>query len=156
MLPSLLSEIHDCGCCAVTKSCLILCNPMDYSTPGFPVLHCLPEFTQTHVHWVDDAIQLYHPLLPPPPPAFNLAQHQCLFQWVGSSHQVAKVSTSASVPPVNIQGWFPLGFTGLISLQLKQLSRVISNTTFQKHQFFITQPSLWSNSHIHIRPQEKP
>ena len=64
---------------------------MDYGTPGFPVLHQLPEFAQTHVHWVNDVIQPSHPLLSPSPPAFNLSQHQGLFQWVSSSHQVAKV-----------------------------------------------------------------
>ena len=63
---------------------------MDCSTPGFPVLYYLPEFTQTHVHWVDDAILLSHPLLPPSPLALNISQHQGLFQWVGSLHQVAK------------------------------------------------------------------
>ena len=64
---------------------------MDCSMPGFPVLHCLPEFAQTHDHWVGDIIQPSHPLLPCFPPAFNLSQHQDLFQWVGSSHQVAKI-----------------------------------------------------------------
>ena len=68
-----------------------LCNPMNYSTPGFPVLHYLLEFAQTHVHWVGDAIQPSHPLLSPSPPALNLSQHQGIFQWVGSSHQVVKV-----------------------------------------------------------------
>ena len=63
---------------------------MDYSVPGFPVRHCLPEFAQTHVHWVGDAIQPPHPRLPPCPHAFNLSQYQGLFQWVGSLHQVAK------------------------------------------------------------------
>ena len=62
-------------CCSVTKSYLTVCNPMNYSTPGFPVLHCLQEFTQTHVHWVDDAIQLSHPLSSPSPSALNLSQH---------------------------------------------------------------------------------
>ena len=66
-------------------------NSMDCSTPGFPVLHHLPEFAQTHVHWVHVAIQPSHPLLFPSPPALNLFQHQDLFQWVGSSHQVAKI-----------------------------------------------------------------
>ena len=64
--------------------CLTLCNPMDCSTPGFPVPHHLPELAQTHVHWVGDAIQPSCPLSPPPPPALNLSQHQGLFQWVGS------------------------------------------------------------------------
>ena len=73
-----------CCFCSVSQLCPTLWDPMDCSTPGFPVPHYLPELAQTHVHWVDDAIQ-------PSPPAFNLSQHQSLFQWVGSSHQVAKV-----------------------------------------------------------------
>ena len=76
---------------SVTQSCPILCDPMDSSTPGFPVHHQLPESTQTHVHWVGDAIQPSHPLLSPSLPAFSLAQHQGLFKSVDSSHQVAKV-----------------------------------------------------------------
>ena len=78
--------------CLVTKLCQTICNPTDCSTPGFAVLHHLPEFAQTHVHWVCDAIQPSHPLSPPSPPALSLSQHQGLFQWVSSSHQVAKVS----------------------------------------------------------------
>ena len=126
----------------VAHSCPTLCDPMDCSTPGLPVHHQLPELTQTHVHWVGDAIQLSHPLSAPSPPAFNLSQHQGVFQWVSSSQQVAKalgVSASASVLPMNIQDWFPLGWTGWISLQSKGLSRVFSNTTVQKHLFFSTQ-----------------
>ena len=76
---------------SVTQSCLTLCDPMNRSTPGLPVHHQLPESTQTHVHWVGDAIQPSHPLSSPSLPAFNLSQHQGLFQWVSSSHQVAKV-----------------------------------------------------------------
>ena len=76
---------------SVAQLCPTLCNPMDCNTPCFPVYHKLPEFTQTHVHWIGDAIQPSHPLLPPSPPAFNLSQHQGLFKWVSSSHQVAKV-----------------------------------------------------------------
>ena len=76
---------------SVTQSCLTLCDPMDCSTPGFPVHHQLPELAQTHVHRVGDAIQPSHPLLSYSPPAFNLAQHWGLFQWVSSLHQVAKV-----------------------------------------------------------------
>ena len=76
---------------SVTQSCLTLCDPMNRSTPGFPVHHQLPEFTQTHVHQVRDAIQPSHPLSSPSPPAPNLSQHQGLFQWVNSSHEVAKV-----------------------------------------------------------------
>ena len=80
-----------CCCCLVVKSCPTLCNPMDGSMPGFPVLHSFPEFAQTHIHWVDDAIQPSHALSPSSPPALNLSQHQGLFQWVDSSHHVAKV-----------------------------------------------------------------
>ena len=76
---------------SVTQSCPTLCDPMDCSTPGLSVHHQLPEFTQTNVHWVGDAIQPSHPLLSPSSPAFNLSQHQGLFQGVGSSYQVAKV-----------------------------------------------------------------
>ena len=77
---------------SVAQSCLTLCKPMNCSTPGLTVHHQLPESTQTHVHWVDDAIQPSRPPLSPSPPAFNLSQHQGLFKWVSSSHQMAKVS----------------------------------------------------------------
>ena len=76
---------------SVAQSCPTLCNPMNCSTPGFPVHHQPPELAQTHVHWVSDAIQPSHPLSSSSPPAFNLSQHQGLFQWVSSWHQVAKV-----------------------------------------------------------------
>ena len=76
---------------SVTQLCPTLCDPMNRSTPGLPVHHQLPEFTQTHVHWVGDAIQPSHPLSSPSPPAPNPSQHQGLFQWVSSSHKVAKV-----------------------------------------------------------------
>ena len=75
---------------SVAQSCPTLCDPMNRSTPGLPVHHQLPEFTQTHVHWVSDAIQPSHPLSSPSPPALNPSQHQSLFQWVNSSHEVAK------------------------------------------------------------------
>ena len=136
---------------SVTQSCLTLCDPMGCSTPGFPVHHQLPKFAQIHVYPVGDAIQPSHPLSSPSPPTFNLSQGQDLFQWVSSSHQVARVlefSASASVFPMNIQDWFPWGLTGLISLQFKVLSRVFSNTTVQKHQFlslsFLDGPALTS------------
>ena len=76
---------------SLAQSCLTPCDPMDYSTPGFPVHHQLPQPTQTHVHWVGDAIQPSHPLLSPSPPTFSLSQHQGFFKWVSSSHQVTKV-----------------------------------------------------------------
>ena len=128
------------------------------NTSCFPIHHQLLELAQTHVHWVGDAIQPSHPLSSPSP-AFNLSQHQGLFQWVSSLHQVAKIldiSTSASVLPMNVQDWFPLRWTDWISLQSKGLSRVFSNTTIQKHQFFGAQLSSQSNSHIHTWPLEKP
>ena len=119
--------------------------PMDCSMPGLSVYHQLPEFTQTHVRWVDDAIQPSHPLLSPFSTAFKLSQHQGFFQmsqFFASSGQSTGVSASASVLPMNIQDWFPLGWTGWISLQSKGLSRAFSSTTVQKHQFISAQFSL--------------
>ena len=143
---------------SVTQLCPTLCDPMDCSTPGFPVHHQLPELAQTHIHWVGDAIQPSHPMSSPSPPAPNPSQHQGLFQWVNFawSGQSTGVSASAWVLPMNIQDWFPWGLTGMISLQSKGLSRVFSNTTVQKHQFFSAQFSSQSNSHIHTWPLEKP
>ena len=99
---------------SVAQSCPALCDPVDCSMPGLPVYHQLPEFTQTHVHWVCDAIQPSHPLSSPSLPTFNLSQHQGLF----SNESVLRirwlnigVSASALVLPVNIQDWFPLGWT---------------------------------------------
>ena len=86
-----IGEAQICQFSSVAQSCLTLCDPMDCSKPGFPVHYQLLEFTQTHVHWVSDAIQPSHPLSSPSPPAFNFSQHQGLFRWVSSSHQVAKV-----------------------------------------------------------------
>ena len=129
-------------CCLVTKLCPTLWDPMDCTTPGFPVPHSLPEFTQTHVHWVSDAIQVSHSLSRPSPLSLNLSQHQGLFQWVSFLYQVAKTSASASVLPMHIQSWFLLGLTGLISLLPKGLWRVFSSTTIRKHPFFSIQPSL--------------
>ena len=128
--------------CLVTKSCVSLCDPMNFSTPGFPVLHYLLEFGQTHVHWVGDAIQSCHPLLPPSALALNLSEHQGLSSVnrlfaSGSSLQSIRASASGSVLPMNIQGWFSLGLTGLTSLLSKWFSRVFSSTTFQKRQFLV-------------------
>ena len=133
---------------SVYLSCPTLWDAMECGTSCFPVLHYLPGFAPIHVHWVGDAIQPSYPL--PSPHALNLSQHQNLFQWVGFSHQLAKVlelQFQLSSLPMNIQGWFPLELTGLILLP-KGLSGVISSTTVQKHQFFSAQPSLWFNSHI--------
>ena len=120
---------------------------------SLPVHHHLLEFTQTHVLRVGDAIQPSHPLSSPSP-APNPSQHQRLpmsqlFTWAG-------VSALASFLPKNTQDLSPLEWTGWISLQSKGLSRVFSNTTVQKHQFFGTQLSSQSNSHIHTWPLEKP
>ena len=111
---------------------------MNRSMPGLPVHHHLPEFTQTHVHRVCDAIQPSHPGLSPSPPAPNPSQHQSfpMSQLFTSGGQSTGVSALASVLPKNTQDWFPLGWTGWIFLQSKGLSRVFSNTTVQKHQFF--------------------
>ena len=112
----------------------------------------LLEFAQTHAHWVCDAIQPSHPLLPPSPLALSLSQHQALC----TGGQSIGASASASVLPMNIQGWFPSGLIGLISSMSKGLPRVFSSTTVQKHQFFSTVSSLWSNSHIHTWLLERP
>ena len=80
-----------CCCCWVAKSCPTLCNPMHYSMPSSSVLYHILEFAQIYVHWVSDAVEPFHSLSPSSPPALNLTQHQNLFQWVSSVHQVAKV-----------------------------------------------------------------
>ena len=144
---------------SVTQSCPTLCNPMDCSMPGMPVHHQLPELAQTHVHWVNDAIQSSHPLSSHSSPAFSLSQHQGLFKWVSfftSGGQNIGVSASALALPMNIQDWFPLRWTGWIFLQSKGLLSLLSNTTVQKHQFFCAQLSSQSSSHIHTWPLEKP
>ena len=109
---------------SVSQSCSTLWDPVNCSTPGCPVRHQLPEFTQTHLHWVSDTIQWSHPLLSPSFPVFNLSQYQGLFQshFFTSGGQSVGVSASASVLPMNIQDWFPLGWTGWISLLSKGLS----------------------------------
>ena len=140
------------------QSCLTLCDPMNSSMPGFPVHNQLLELAQTHVHRVSNAIQPSHPLSSPSPPASNPSQHQSfpmsqLFTW-GS--QSIGVSALASVLPKNTQGWSPLEWTRWISLQSKGLSKVFSNTTVEKHQFFGAQLSSQSNSHIHTWLLEKP
>ena len=122
---------------------------MDCSTSGFPVHHQLPELAQAHV------IQPSHPLSSSSPPTFNLSQHQGSFpvsQFFVSGGQSIGVSASASVLPMNIQDWFPLGWTGWVSLLSKGLSRVFSNTTAQKHEFsvlsFLSSPTLTSRETI--------
>ena len=129
---------------SVAQSCPIICDPMDCSTPGLPVCLQFLEFTPTHVHWVGDGIQPSHSVIPfsshlqsfPGSGSFQMSQ------FFASGDQSTGVSASTSVLPMNIQDWFPLGWTAWISLQSKGLSRVFSNTTVQKHQFFVTQLSL--------------
>ena len=131
---------------------------MNHSTPSLPVHHQLPEFTQTHVHPVSDAIQhliLCRPLLllPPIPASIRVFSNEStlLTRWP----KYWSFSFSI-IPSKEIPGLISLEWTGWISLQSKGLSRVFSNTTVQKHQFFSAQPSSQFNSNIHTRPQEKP
>ena len=130
-------------CSSVAQSCPTLCDPMNCSTPGLPVHHQLPEFTQTYVHRVGDAIQPSHPLLspsllPPIPSSIRVFSNESSLRmrWPKYWSFSFSISPSSEHP-------------GLISLQSKGLSRVFSSTTVQKHQFFGAQLSSQSNSHIH-------
>ena len=143
---------------SVTQSCPTLCDPMNHSTPGLPVHHQLPsslKLMSIESVMASSHLILCRPLLllPPIPPSIRVFPMSQLFAWGGQS---IGVSASASVLPMNTQDWFPLGWTGWISLQSKGLSRAFSNTTVQKHQFFGAQLSSQSNSHIHTWPLEKP
>ena len=143
---------------SVTQSGPTLCDTTNHSRPGLPAHHQLPEFTQTHVHWVGDAIQPSHPLsspspLPPIPLSIRVFPMSQLYTWGGKS---IGVSASASVLPMNTQDQSPLQGTDWISLQSKGHSRVFSNTTVLQHQFFSAQLSSQSNSHIHTWLLEKP
>ena len=136
-----------------------LCNPMDCSTPGFPLHHQLPKLIQTHVHWVRDAHpNISYSALPfsSCPQSFPASGSFKMNQFFTSGGQSIGGSDSASVFPMNIQDWFPLGWTGWISLQSKGLSRIFSNITVQKNQFFGSQLSFQFNSHIHTWLLEKP
>ena len=155
---TLASESIQMNCRPVTQLCLTLYDPMDCSTPGFPVHHQLPELAQIHVHWVSDAIQQSHPVvdLSSCLQSFPTSESFLMSQFFASGGQKIGVSASASVLPMNIQGWFPFGLTDLTSLKSKGLSRVFSSTTIQKRQFFGTPPSLWSSSPIPTWLLEKP
>ena len=137
---------------SVAQSCLTLCNPMNHSTPDLPVHHHLPEFTQTHVHRVGDAIQPSHPLSSPSPPAPNPSQHQSL-----SNESTLRMRwpkywcfSFSIIPSKEIPGLisFRMDWLDLLAVQ-GTLKSPFSNTTVQKHQFFGTQLSSQSNSHIH-------
>ena len=140
-------------CCSVTKSCPTLSNSLNCSMPGFLVLHYLPEFAQTHAHWISDAISSF--VIPfsscsqSSPESGSFPLKRFLHQLFVSGDQSIGASASASFLPMNIQSWIPLGLTGLIFLVSKGLSRVFTNTTVWKHQFFGAQSSLWSKSPIH-------
>ena len=138
------------------SSCLTLCDPMDCSTPGFQVHQQFLELAQTHVHQVGDASNHLSSIVPFSSclQSFPASGSFPMSQFLASGGQSIEASTLASVLPMNIQDWFPLGSTGLVS-QSKGLSKVFSNTTVQKHQFFSAQLSLWSSSHIHMWLLEK-
>ena len=127
---------HSVQFSSITQSCPTLCDPMDCSTPGFPVHHQHPELAQIHVHPVGDDIQhliLCCPLLLPSIfPSIRVFSSESVLHIRWPKYWSFRTSSL----PMSIQGWFPLGLTGLISLQPKGLSRVFSNTTIQKHQFF--------------------
>ena len=135
--------------CLVTKSCPTLCNPMGCSMPGFPVHHQLLELTQNSCpsSWrchptISSSVIPFSSCLQ----SFPASGSFLMSQLFASGGQSIGASASAPVLPMTIQDWFPLGWTGWISLQSKGLSRVFPNTTVQKHQFFGPQFSLWSNS----------
>ena len=134
-------------CCSVT-SYPTLWDPMGCSTLGFPVPHHLPEFAQVRVHWISDAIQPSHPLLPlfPCLQSFPASESFPMGRLFASGSQIT--GASASILPMNIQSWFPSVLTGLTSLQSKGLSRVFSSTIVGKHQFFGALPSLWPSFYI--------
>ena len=137
---------------SVAQSCLTLCDPMDCSTPGLLVHHQLPELAQTHVHRVvmpSSHLILCQPLLLLPS-TFPRIWSFPMSQFFEPGGQSIGVSASASVLPMNIQDWFPLGWTGCISLQCKGFSRVVSNTTVQKHPFFSAQLSLFANIYFQM------
>ena len=156
----------NCCCCSVAKSCLTLCDPMDCGTPGFAVLHHLPEFAQTHVHWVSDAVQPSHPLL-----LTLILSSSCVtpfsscpqsfpasgsFPVIQFFDQVARVLDFTFSPSSEYSGLisFRIDWFDLLAVQgtLKSLLQHI----VRKHQFFGTQLSLWSNSHIQTWLLEKP
>ena len=145
------------GCCWGTKSCPTLCDPMDWSMPGFPVLHYLPEFAQVHVHWVGDVTNhliLCHSLLlwPSTFPSLGVFSNELALhiRWPKCW------SFSFSISPSNEYSVLIFFRIDWFDLAVKGLSRVFSSTIIQKHQFLGTQPSLWSNSQFHTWLLEKP
>ena len=152
----MLSLNHDC-CCSVTKLCPTLCNPMDWSTPGFPVLHYLQVCSDSCPlsWWCHPTISSSVIIFSSCPQSFPASGSFPRSRLFASGGQSFGASAAASVLPMNIQGWFPLGLTHLISLLSKGVSKVFSSTTIKKHRFFNAQPSLWSNSN-HWTAREVP
>ena len=150
---------RDICCCSVSQSCPSLWNSVDCSTPGFPVLHHFPELAQTHAHWVSDTIQPSHLLSFRSPPAFNLSRHQGLFQWVSSSHQMAK-GVELQLQHQSLQWILRIDFLYDWLVWSPCIPRDSHESSpaplFKKHQFFGAQLSSQSNSHIHTWPLEKP
>ena len=150
---------HSVQFSSVAQSCSTLCNPMDCSTLGFSVLHKLLELAQTSYplsQWCHPTISCSVVPFSSCLQSFPASGSFQMSQFFTSGDQSIGVSVLASVLPMNIRDWFPLGWTGWISLQSKEVARVFSNTTVQKHQFFGARLSSQSNSHIHTWPQEKP
>ena len=143
---------------SITKLSPALGDPMDCSIPGFPVLHYLLEFVQTYPlsQWCHPTISSSVVPFSSCPQSFPVSWSFPVSQLFASGGQSIGASALVSVLPMNIQGWFPLGVIGLISLLSKELPRVFSSTTIWKHQLFSAQPSLWSNSHISTWLLEKP
>ena len=143
---------------SVSQSCLTLCHSMDCSTPSFPVHHQLPSLLRLmsiELVMSSNHLILCCPLLLPPSifPSIRGFPNESVLRITWPKYWSFGFSIS---PLMNIQDWFPLGWTDWISFQSKGFSRVFSNTTVQKHQFFDTQPSSWSDSHIHTWLLEKP
>ena len=146
-----------CCCSSVISHVWLFVTP--WTAAREPPLSSTVSWNWFTFMWAnDDAIHPSHPLPPPSPFTFNLSQHQALFQCVGLCIRWPKfgVSSSVTVVPMNIQGWFPFGLTGLISLQFKRVLRVFSSTTVWNLQFFGAQLYLWSSSHIRTWLLEKP
>ena len=140
-----------CCCCLITKSCPTVCDPMEGSTPGFPVLYYLYRVSPDSCPW---SLWCYPTISSSVAPFSSCAQsfppsESFLMSWFFTpGGQSIRASASASVLSINVYDWFPLGLTGLISLLSKGLPGVFFNTRVRRHQFFSTQPSLWSNSYI--------
>ena len=163
MMVVYICKICECAricCSSIAQSCPILCNPINFSMPGFPDHHQLQEHANSSLlplsQWCHPTISSSVIPFSSGLQSFPASGSFQMIQFVTSGAQSIGVSASASVLPMNIQDWFPLGWSGWISFQSKWLSRVFSNTTVQKHQFFGAQTFLQSSSHIHTWLLEEP